>query len=179
MSSLPDPREQGGSVHGSLGTGSRGSDVKDFLAIVGAGTLIIAGGLAALSLVVDPAAQHPFVHQAALNARASAPATDAAPASAPAFVSAATAEPAIRDVTREPRTTVAVAPTRLIAEPEAATAAAAPASAETPVLPVSATTAAEPAPPPRKGAAGCTAYRTYDPDTRTYRGFDGRIHACP
>ncbi|HUG60617.1 MAG TPA: hypothetical protein VMP03_02155 [Methylomirabilota bacterium] len=28
------------------------------------------------------------------------------------------------------------------------------------------------------GAAGCTKYKTYNPETQTYRGFDGLIHAC-
>jgi hypothetical protein len=34
----------------------------------------------------------------------------------------------------------------------------------------------EPRFPPGKG--GCTKYRTYNPETQTYRGFDGKIHEC-
>lgn len=29
-----------------------------------------------------------------------------------------------------------------------------------------------------KGAANCTSYRTYNPDTQTYRGFDGKVRSC-
>jgi hypothetical protein len=29
-----------------------------------------------------------------------------------------------------------------------------------------------------RGTAGCTGYRTYDPRTQTYRGFDGQVHDC-
>lgn len=28
-------------------------------------------------------------------------------------------------------------------------------------------------------APRCTHYRTYDPDKGTYRGYDGKLHACP
>jgi hypothetical protein len=43
-----------------------------------------------------------------------------------------------------------------------------------------ATSAAEPvAPTPRRGSARCRSYRTYDPARGIYRGYDGRIHACP
>jgi hypothetical protein len=28
------------------------------------------------------------------------------------------------------------------------------------------------------GSAGCTRYRTYDPTTQTYRGFDGTVRRC-
>ncbi len=32
---------------------------------------------------------------------------------------------------------------------------------------------------PRKGAARCETYRTYNAQTKTYRGYDGRIRSCP
>ncbi len=32
---------------------------------------------------------------------------------------------------------------------------------------------------PRKGAARCETYRTYNAETKTYRGFDGKIKSCP
>ena len=31
---------------------------------------------------------------------------------------------------------------------------------------------------PPRGAQGCTQYRTYDPRTGTYRGFDGKVREC-
>ncbi len=31
---------------------------------------------------------------------------------------------------------------------------------------------------PARGAQGCTQYRTYDPRTGTYRGFDGKVREC-
>lgn len=31
---------------------------------------------------------------------------------------------------------------------------------------------------PRSGAAGCTSYKTYNAQTQTYRGFDGKTYDC-
>jgi hypothetical protein len=44
---------------------------------------------------------------------------------------------------------------------------------------VGATVADQVTPAPRRGSARCRSYRTYDPARGTYRGYDGRIHACP
>lgn len=40
---------------------------------------------------------------------------------------------------------------------------------------------AAPAPAPSSGSGnlGCEKYKTFDPGTRTYRGFDGAVHPCP
>jgi len=32
---------------------------------------------------------------------------------------------------------------------------------------------------PQRRSSNCTRYRTYDPQTQSYRGYDGLVHSCP
>lgn len=48
---------------------------------------------------------------------------------------------------------------------------------DTPAAPVEGDGVAKPA-RSRPGAAGCTSYRTYNAQTQTYRGFDGKTYDC-
>jgi hypothetical protein len=137
-----------------------------------AGTLLIGGGLfvASDSLRVR--------HAAELSPPEKIGPTFSAKPSVAAFPSTSTDQPAVGEVRQPILIEQSALSAKTNAQPSTAIVAPVPdASITRTDAGSSDRQAAKPARAGR-GSAGCTQYRTYDPQSQTYRGFDGKIYPC-
>jgi hypothetical protein len=97
-----------------------------------------------------------------------------------AFASTSTDQPAAGEVRQPPLIEQSAPPAKTTAPPSPSTAIVAPVLDASVSRTDAGSSDRQAAKPVRtgQGSAGCTQYRTYNPQTQTYRGFDGKIYPC-
>jgi hypothetical protein len=155
-------------------SGSSVTSVLSTLSFLFAGTLLIGGGLfvASHSLSIRPSAE--------LSPPEKIGPTFSAKPSVAAFASTSTDQPAVGEVRQPILIEPSAASAKTTAPPSPSTAVVAPVPDASVALTDPGVSDRQAAKPVRtgRGSAGCTQYRTYDPQSQTYRGFDGKIYPC-